>query len=77
MSRIVRIADLRSTLAEIYRAGDEDTLSDVYLRIVGYDPFPEILEDSTLDDVRCTLVDYIKEIAASEDIHWLDVATIV
>jgi hypothetical protein len=77
MPRIVRIAELRSMLAEIHRAGDENTLSDVYLRFVGCDPFPEILEDSTLEDVRCTLVDYIKELAASEAIHWSDVATIV
>jgi hypothetical protein len=77
MPHVIRTAELRSMLAEIHRAKDQTTLSDIYLRFVGYDPFPEILEFSTLEDVRDILVDYIKELAASENIHWLDVATII
>lgn len=71
-ARRARILELRSMFGEIYRAADTNTISDLYLRFVGHDPFTDepggTMDD--LDDVKMTLSDYIKEIAVSEGIHW-------
>jgi hypothetical protein len=74
MTKIERIFELRAMLDEINRAADITTLSCIYLRFVGYDPFESPDDDlDDLDDVRMTLTDYLREMACSVGVHWMDV----
>jgi hypothetical protein len=57
-------------LAEIGTASEAE-LGLLYSRHVGYDPYDvpgDELDD--VEDVRMTLEDFIREVAASEGIHW-------
>lgn len=65
-----RMAELRSMLAEIKSAQSAEILGNLYVTHIGYNPF-EDCPSNTVESVRNDLTDFIREVAASEDIHWL------
>lgn len=67
-----RLAELRALLTQIQSAQSAEILGNLYVTHIGYDPF-EDCPSNTLESVRNDLIDFIREVAASEDIHWLDI----
>lgn len=61
-----------ATQVDRIRAADTPALGVLYADLIGYNPF----EDDpaiTTDDVRSTLLDYVRELCCAEGIHCADV----
>lgn len=66
-----RTAEL-SALVDSIRAASEPRLGELYAELIGYNPFTDD-PSITTEDVRSTLLDYVRELCAAEGIHCADV----
>lgn len=66
-----RTATLAALVDQI-RAADEPALGQLHAELLGYNPFEDDLSITT-EDVRGTLLDFVRELCAAEGIHCADV----
>ena len=69
---MAQIKNLKASVEQIKTAVDQQALATLYVEMVGYDPF-EDEPANTVQEVRETLLDFVRELCFESGVHCADV----